>query len=363
MNPEFEDERRGCSRRSSRASPSVSRTRSVARGCSSARTPRSSTLACATSRCASSSLPRRAGRAPARGARLPLPERRHADGVDYAERYPVATFASGPTNSMRGAAFLSGERDARVVDIGGTTSDVGILQHGFPREAAVESTSAVSVRTSACRTSCRWGSAAAASSAAIPSDDRPGQRRLRADERCVGLRRSDTLTRATSSSRRAAPTSGTRRSSIISTAASWTRLWRESRQWSPERSIASRRLPRRFRSWSSEEDRCCCVMSFPAPPASSGPSTAPSPTRSARRSPRRGRGGPRRLPGRHFTREAALDRREAEATAKAVAAGATRTAWTSSTSRRFRCLPALQRRPLSREGGRRPRPGATRCAS
>jgi N-methylhydantoinase A/oxoprolinase/acetone carboxylase beta subunit len=57
--------------------------------------------------------------------------------VDYAERYPVATFASGPTNSMRGAAFLSGERDCAVVDIGGTTSDVGILQHGFPREASV----------------------------------------------------------------------------------------------------------------------------------------------------------------------------------------------------------------------------------
>ncbi|HYX75868.1 MAG TPA: hydantoinase/oxoprolinase family protein, partial [Gaiellaceae bacterium] len=58
-------------------------------------------------------------------------------GVDYAERYPVATFASGPTNSMRGAAFLSGLADCAVVDIGGTTSDVGILQHGFPREAAV----------------------------------------------------------------------------------------------------------------------------------------------------------------------------------------------------------------------------------
>jgi N-methylhydantoinase A/oxoprolinase/acetone carboxylase beta subunit len=56
--------------------------------------------------------------------------------VDYAERYPVATFASGPTNSMRGAAFLSGLADCAVVDIGGTTSDVGILQHGFPREAA-----------------------------------------------------------------------------------------------------------------------------------------------------------------------------------------------------------------------------------
>src|SRR5215510_2718095 len=57
--------------------------------------------------------------------------------VDYAERYPVATFASGPTNSMRGAAFLSGVLDCAVVDVGGTTSDVGVLQHGFPREASV----------------------------------------------------------------------------------------------------------------------------------------------------------------------------------------------------------------------------------
>jgi N-methylhydantoinase A/oxoprolinase/acetone carboxylase beta subunit len=58
-------------------------------------------------------------------------------GVDYAERYPVATFASGPTNSMRGAALLSGEQDCAVVDIGGTTADIGVLQNGFPREAAV----------------------------------------------------------------------------------------------------------------------------------------------------------------------------------------------------------------------------------
>jgi N-methylhydantoinase A/oxoprolinase/acetone carboxylase beta subunit len=57
--------------------------------------------------------------------------------VDYAERYPVATFASGPTNSMRGAAFLSGEHECAVVDIGGTTSDVGILHSSFPREASV----------------------------------------------------------------------------------------------------------------------------------------------------------------------------------------------------------------------------------
>src|SRR5262249_14705887 len=58
--------------------------------------------------------------------------------VEYARRYPVATFASGPTNSMRGAAFLSGLADCAVVDIGGTTTDVGILTRGFPREAATE---------------------------------------------------------------------------------------------------------------------------------------------------------------------------------------------------------------------------------
>ena len=40
--------------------------------------------------------------------------------ADYARQYPVATFASGPTNSMRGAAFLSGLTDCAVVDVGGT---------------------------------------------------------------------------------------------------------------------------------------------------------------------------------------------------------------------------------------------------
>jgi len=48
---------------------------------------------------------------------------------------PVMTFASGPTNSMRGAAFLSGLADAMVVDVGGTSTDVGQLRRGFPREA------------------------------------------------------------------------------------------------------------------------------------------------------------------------------------------------------------------------------------
>ncbi|HEY8601310.1 MAG TPA: hydantoinase/oxoprolinase family protein [Thermomicrobiales bacterium] len=58
--------------------------------------------------------------------------------ADYAARYPVLTFASGPTNSMRGAAFLSGLSDAIVIDVGGTTSDAGVLVGGFPREASFE---------------------------------------------------------------------------------------------------------------------------------------------------------------------------------------------------------------------------------
>lgn len=56
--------------------------------------------------------------------------------VDVVRQYPVATFASGPTNSMRGAAALTGLTECAVVDVGGTTSDVGVLRHGFPREAS-----------------------------------------------------------------------------------------------------------------------------------------------------------------------------------------------------------------------------------
>ena len=56
-------------------------------------------------------------------------------GGDYAATFPVYGFASGPTNSMRGAAFLSRHEEAVVVDVGGTTTDIGCLRHGFPREA------------------------------------------------------------------------------------------------------------------------------------------------------------------------------------------------------------------------------------
>lgn len=63
-----------------------------------------------------------------------------------AAEVPVKTFASGPTNSLMGAAFLQGlgqgnktvaERQVVVLDVGGTTSDVcALLPSGFPRQAA-----------------------------------------------------------------------------------------------------------------------------------------------------------------------------------------------------------------------------------
>lgn len=68
--------------------------------------------------------------------------------ASQASRLPIRTFASGPTNSMRGAAFLARLDEPKdpaaqqgkstiVVDVGGTTTDVGVLlPSGFPRQAA-----------------------------------------------------------------------------------------------------------------------------------------------------------------------------------------------------------------------------------
>lgn len=55
----------------------------------------------------------------------------------HAAEYPVLTVASGPTNSLRGGALLSGRTDAIVIDVGGTTADLGALRAGFPRESGV----------------------------------------------------------------------------------------------------------------------------------------------------------------------------------------------------------------------------------
>jgi N-methylhydantoinase A/oxoprolinase/acetone carboxylase beta subunit len=56
--------------------------------------------------------------------------------LDNALQHPVLTIGSGPANSIRGAAFLSGATDSLVADVGGTSTDVGVLVNGFPRESS-----------------------------------------------------------------------------------------------------------------------------------------------------------------------------------------------------------------------------------
>ncbi|WWD16126.1 hypothetical protein CI109_100551 [Kwoniella shandongensis] len=63
---------------------------------------------------------------------------------ELAAKFPIKTFSSGPTNSMRGANFLANlgeggprKETALVMDVGGTTTEIGVLlPSGFPRQAA-----------------------------------------------------------------------------------------------------------------------------------------------------------------------------------------------------------------------------------
>jgi N-methylhydantoinase A/oxoprolinase/acetone carboxylase beta subunit len=57
-----------------------------------------------------------------------------------ARKYPVLTIACGPTNSIRGASYLSKLQNALVIDVGGTTTDIGVIQNGFPRESSLAAT-------------------------------------------------------------------------------------------------------------------------------------------------------------------------------------------------------------------------------
>lgn len=69
--------------------------------------------------------------------------------ASYAAQYPLKCFASGPTNSARGAAFIGMETlgkpenfhgddgDLLVIDVGGTTTDVcSLLSNGYPKQSA-----------------------------------------------------------------------------------------------------------------------------------------------------------------------------------------------------------------------------------
>ena len=53
--------------------------------------------------------------------------------AEFARLRPVETILSGPAASLSGAAHLVGEPNAVVADIGGTTTDIAILEDGLPR--------------------------------------------------------------------------------------------------------------------------------------------------------------------------------------------------------------------------------------
>ncbi|MCH4816175.1 MAG: hydantoinase/oxoprolinase family protein [Saccharolobus sp.] len=55
---------------------------------------------------------------------------------DFIKNYPIFTVAGPVSNSIRGAHLLTGIKDAIVMDVGGTTTNVGVLHEGYPRESS-----------------------------------------------------------------------------------------------------------------------------------------------------------------------------------------------------------------------------------
>lgn len=53
--------------------------------------------------------------------------------ADFAAARPIETILSGPAASLVGAAFLTGQDNALVSDIGGTTTDIALLEEGRPK--------------------------------------------------------------------------------------------------------------------------------------------------------------------------------------------------------------------------------------
>src|SRR5271170_4110602 len=58
--------------------------------------------------------------------------------AESAAQLPIFTVASGPTNSLRGAGLLASLTEAIVIDVGGTTTDVGVLRGGYPQSAGLD---------------------------------------------------------------------------------------------------------------------------------------------------------------------------------------------------------------------------------
>ncbi len=55
--------------------------------------------------------------------------------LEDAIHFPIKTIGAGPTNSFMGASRLCGIHEAIVVDIGGTSTDIGIIEGGYARSS------------------------------------------------------------------------------------------------------------------------------------------------------------------------------------------------------------------------------------
>jgi len=55
--------------------------------------------------------------------------------LQQAIAYPLLTVSAGPTNSFIGACQLAKVKDAIVIDIGGTSTDIGLIRNGYPQRS------------------------------------------------------------------------------------------------------------------------------------------------------------------------------------------------------------------------------------
>ena len=257
------------------------------------------------------------------GVRAPLFITQNDGTVAEAARtmaFPVFSFASGPTNSMRGAAYLSKLADALVVDVGGTTSDFGFLRAGFPREANTV------VKIGDVRTLFRMPESAVdrprrrQPRRSRDDGDRSGQRRLPAHRGGAGVRRSDAdgdryrRLRRAARRRRPAPGRPSR-----SRAGSRRPRARQGDDRGPARpDEARRRRGRADRGRRRRLPRCPTASKGRAGSCMSSMATAP--MRSARRSPRSAATSIRIFEGVGRAEAIATARRLAET--RAIAAGA-----------------------------------------
>jgi len=63
----------------------------------------------------------------------------HNDGsvmdMQRAIDFPIFTISAGQTNSFRGAISLANRENAIIIDVGGTSSDIGLVTNGYPKRS------------------------------------------------------------------------------------------------------------------------------------------------------------------------------------------------------------------------------------